>query len=93
MKGRGTERGREGHSPDDCGGHDFAGTAPGCEEVEDHEAVFLQSFIEISFAVRRCLLAIDPGMFLGAVCEGGKTEGRGLDGALLRAYVWRDGIR
>ena len=93
VKGRGRKEEREVHLLDDFGGDDFAGAAPGCETVEDHEAVFLQGFVEFSFAVERCLLAIDPGMFLGLVCDGGKTQGRGLDGALLRACAWRDGMR
>jgi len=48
-RGKGLEKGG-GYVLYDLGGDDFAGTAPGCETVEDHEGVFLVTGrVEVGF--------------------------------------------
>lgn len=47
---------------DDFGGDDFAGTAPGGETVDDHNAGLVDGFFEVLHAVgARCMSAVDLG--------------------------------
>jgi hypothetical protein len=48
---RASEEGREGDELDDLRSDDFAGSAPGCESVDDYDLVLLESGIEFSLAV------------------------------------------
>lgn len=44
---------REGNVLDDLRSDDLAGTAPGGEEVDDHEALLAESGIEVGLAINR----------------------------------------
>ena len=46
---------REEYSLDDLGSDDLAGTAPGGEEVDDHEALLAESGVEVGLAVNHVL--------------------------------------
>jgi hypothetical protein len=45
----------ERNSLDDLGSDDLAGTAPGGEEVDDHEALLAESGVEVGLAVKRVM--------------------------------------